>query len=447
MHLFHIELAHKKPTCYRFFVLQYRYLVRLVFTGLLCVAPPVLALEPESSDLSLQEAVAKSLNHHPELAGFNYRMKSTEAYAKQAAVGEKPEINLTIEDAFGSGEFGSLDSAQSTLSISWILEAALLDRRVGAFQAKKTLVEIEREIKSYDIAAETTHDFLTVLAYQERLLVAEQAKKQAQFILKDIEKRVDAGKSPRADQLRAEVSLERRELDVEDIHHELKAAKRKLAAQWGQTSIAFDKVSGSLILPEQVADYVQLQAAISENPNIRYFLTQQRVTDSEITLAKEEAKNRWRINTGVRRYERTDDYGFTVGVSLPIGKSNRNQGRVSALSAEQDRYRADAQAKEIQLATQLYILYEELKHSHHLNDALANKILPRLEQALNETQKAYEVGKYSYLEWSAVQNDVLATRMELIDARLKAHSNMIEIERLTGLSMSKTVLNTGGERQ
>jgi cobalt-zinc-cadmium efflux system outer membrane protein len=61
--------------------------------------------------------------------------------------------------------------------------------------------------------------------------------------------------------------------------------------------------------------------------------------------------------------------------------------------------------------------------------------MPRLERALKETQKAYQIGKYSYQEWSVVQQEVLDTQLALVDARLKAHNNMVELERLTGLSL------------
>lgn len=208
-----------------------------------------------------------------------------------------------------------------------------------------------------------------------------------------------------------------------------------LASQWGSTSVDFVRLNGALTLNEQLISYKALENGISHNPQVRYFLTQQRVIDAEITLAREEVKNRWRLNTGIRRYEATEDYGLTLGVSLPLGKSTRNRHQISALSAQQTRYAADARAKEIQLSTQLYVLYEELQHNYHLNSALTQKILPRLERALVETQKAYSLGKYSYREWYALQNEVLDTRMELIDIRLKAHNNLTEIERLTGLNL------------
>ncbi len=425
----------KKPTCNRFFscLLKLAGLSgAVIYFGL---SASLMAAETPRNELTLRQTVELSLQSHPILASYQYRVKSANAQAQQAAIGEKPEINLTLEDALGTGEQTGLDNAQSTLSISWVLQGGLLDQRVKSAQSKADVLEIERDIQRYDVAAQTAHAFLTVLAYQERLVVAKNAQQHAIQILREIQKRVDAGRSPSADKLQAEVNLERRELEVEDIQHELTSAKKVLASQWGSASVDFLRVNGALTLNEQVINYDTLESGINNNPQVRYFLTQQRVIDTEITLVREEVKNRWRFNTGVRRYEATEDYGLIFGVSLPLGKSTRNRHQISALSAEQARYIADARAKEIQLSTQLYVLYEELQHSYHLNNALTQKILPRLERALVETQKAYSLGKYSYREWYALQNEVLDTRMELIDVRLKAHNNLTEIERLTGLNL------------
>ena len=425
----------EKPTIDRFSGWAFKLAGPIGAAIYLCMSTSLLASEMPHNELTLRRTVELSLQSHPALASYQYRVMSANAYALQAAIGEKPEIHLTLEDGLGTGERVGLDNSQSTLSISWVLQAGLLDQRVKSAQSKTNVLEIERDIQRYDVAAQTAHAFLTVLAYQERLGVALNAQKYALQALKDIQKRVDAGRSPSADKLQAEVNLERRELEVEDIQHELKSAKKILASQWGASSVDFVRASGALTLNEQVISYDTLENGISNNPQVRYFLTQQRVIDTEMTLAREEAKNRWRLNAGVRRYEATEDYALTFGVSLPLGKSTRKRHKISALSAEQARYGADARAKEIQLSTQLYVLYEELQHSYHLNNALTQKILPRLERALVETQKAYSLGKYSYREWYTLQNEVLDTRMELINVRLQAQNNLTEIERLTGLNL------------
>lgn len=435
MFLFCDQRTSKKPTVARFFrrhlyTSTFRILVISVAASL-----PVYAAEQVGAELTMKEAVNRSLSSHPELVEFGYRMKSADGDIKQAAVGQKTDLSLLIEDAFGSGDYSNFKNAKSTLGISWILEGRLLDRRVSKFEIDKSLIDIEQNLKVYDVAAETAHQFVAVLSLQERLVIASKAQQHNQKILAAITKRVDAGKAPLADKLRAEVNLERRELEVEDINHELKSAKKILSSMWGATDIGFSTATGSMLISDELIDYEVLEIAIENNPRMRYFITQKRLAESEISLAKESAKNRLRFNAGVSRYQRTDDYGLLFGVTVPLGRSSRNNGQVSALMADKDRYQASADATKIQLLTQIFVLYEELKHSRHIHDSLENKIVPRLERALQETHNAYQLGKYSYQEWSVVQQEVLDAQLALVDARLAAQNKTIELERLTGLSL------------
>jgi len=397
---------------------------------------PALATDMVKHSLSLHEAVALSLKSNPDLVGYDYRLQGADGYALQAAARTPPQIGLEIDDGFGTGEYSDVDRAQTTLSIGWILEGAVINKRVQAAESSKSLVEVNYEIQRYDIATATARDFLTVLAFQERLAVAKDAHSHAQAALAEVTRRVNAAITPLAEQLRAEVNLERRDLEVEDLEHELLSAKRKLAAQWGATTVAFDRVSGSLETVGTLLPYTKIEDAITNNPSLRYFLTQERVAESAIALARAESSNQWQFSAGLRRFEATDDYGVVARVSVPIGGSKRNQGKISALAAEQSLYQSESHATVIELKTQLFILYQELQHARHISGALAARIIPRLERALAETQKAYQLGKYTYLDWVSIQQELLDARLALIDAGLTSQLNAIEIERLTGQSLS-----------
>jgi cobalt-zinc-cadmium efflux system outer membrane protein len=427
-----IRLATIKLAIDWLFNLKVRSLDYALLALSLCFTTGVNAGEPEFQTLDLHTAIMKSLEHNPALESVEYELRSADAYAQQAAVGEKPEVSFSMEDAFGSGDFSGLDSSQSTLSISWILERSLLARRVDTRISEKGAVYVKQEIKRYDISAATAHIFMTVLAFQEQSKVSAKAEESARRALRDVRKRTESGKAPIADLLRAEIELERRRLEIENITHELDVARRLLAAQWGATSLNFSTLSGSLMLNGAVLDFSEMEQRIQQSPRVRLFLTQERVKQSELALAEEEAKNRLRFKTGVRRIDQSDDYAVVFGLSIPFGGAKQNQALIAALSEEQAGFRADARAEKIKLSAKLYSLYEGYKHNVHLSDALEKMIIPRLEKALLETQKAYDVGRYSYREWSTVQQEVLAARLELIGSRLAAHSNAVELERLTG---------------
>ena len=65
--------------------------------------------------------------------------------------------------------------------------------------------------------------------------------------------------------------------------------------------------------------------------------------------------------------------------------------------------------------------------------------MPQLEQALEDTRRAFELGRYSYLEWRAVQGELLEANESLLENSIDAHGIAIEIERLTGVALAPAV--------
>ena len=67
---------------------------------------------------------------------------------------------------------------------------------------------------------------------------------------------------------------------------------------------------------------------------------------------------------------------------------------------------------------------------------LRDEVLPALTRALDETQQAYERGRYSYRDWIAAQRDLLDARLAAIDAASSALLHQALIEQLTGTALT-----------
>ncbi|WP_081181584.1 TolC family protein [Colwellia sp. PAMC 21821] len=394
--------------------------------------------------IDLSTAISQTMNMHPELKVFANQADIYQGYVQQAGIQSRPEIGLTIEDAMGTGDHGGFKSAQSTLSISWVLDNSLAKSRVQNAKVQGATVALEREIKALDLAAQTARYFIQVLVNEERLKLAKLSLHQANSSFEAVTQRVKAGKSSLVDKLKSKAEVAKRALVVEDLNHEVDASKYQLLAQWqgqGQAEQYKEtKIIGSLLsLPNialnNSADVDALFTQIKKLPAISLFATKQRIAQSEIELARIETKPLWKFSTGFRRYETTDDFGLVAGVSIPFGDRSQNQGKINALRATQSELAAESLALVHRLNTQLYVLIEQMKHSQHVIHAVTENLIPVLEQAFIEAEKAYKVGMYSYTEWMNTQQELLNTQSDLIDAYQSAHLNNIEIERLTGASL------------
>jgi cobalt-zinc-cadmium efflux system outer membrane protein len=393
------------------------------------------------SGIGLEDAIDRTLESNPELVAFGYQIQAQQGRLTQAQVKPSAELGLVVENALGSGDYKGVDGAETTLSLGWVLERGKREALVGATRAGVSALEAQKEIQRLDVIARTAYLFLENLEYQERLRLSHEATALAEQTVATVRKQVTAGRAPSADLARSEAELARVRLAAEDISHELKTARRWLAAQWGAPQADFSKVLGDPRQLPSPGSFARLLEEVDRNPNLSALLSQRRLQEAELRSAEAQANPDWRFNAGIRRLELTDDNAFVAGVFIPLTSRNSNQGRVTEARADLDRVEADRVATRLQIETQLFAVYQALEHSLHRTMTLREEVLPRLEKAVSETQRAYKAGRYSYYELQVIQTELIATRTDLVDAAIDAHQRLIELERLTGAAMPSAVQN------
>jgi len=417
----------KKPIGYRFYFM-------LAGVGLFFSATAVSEQSPQI--ISLPDAVMMTLNVHPELKALVSREQAFQGRIHQAGVGERPQIGLMVEDAMGTGEHSALKSMQTTLTYSWLLQQAQIDSRVNAAKSEAATLMLEKQIKALDLSALVAKHYIDVLVKQERLKLNQIAATQAEEVVEAIARRVRAGKSSSVEVQLAKAELIRRELAVEDVEHELKASNYQLASLWGKPVHNY-VLNGNLLNIPPIPPVESQLALLKQNPRLQLYVSAQRIAQSQMELARIEAKPQWQLTAGLRRYESTDDFGLVAGISIPWGDSNRNAGTIAALQAEQDVLASEQSALMQSLDAQLYVLLQEMTHSQHVIQTVQTNIMPTLETALSEANNAFERGQLSYNQYSGVRRELLSAQIQLLEAFESLHLQHIEIQRLTGTSLSQ----------
>ncbi|HBX36145.1 MAG TPA: TolC family protein [Pseudohongiella sp.] len=405
-----------------------------VSTALLVISALSLATE----EITLEQAIINTITQNPELQAFGYELRAQDGVILQAGLSPKLELTVTVEDVLGTGVAQGLSGAQTTASISWVLEGQLRQRRIDAARTGSLVLASEAEVMRLDAAAQTARYYTQALAHQARLQLAAQSITLAEDTVTTISQRVAAGTSPRSDLARAQAELSMRELMQEDLNHELVGFYHRIAAQWGALEPDFSHVGGDLTNLPAVEPYPSLEARIEQNPDLTRFLSEQRLHESTLLLEQARRNSLWQFNAGVRRMERSSDVGFVAGVTIPLNRGNQNQGRIEEARVRLAQSSARQEAERIRVMTSLFLFHQELEHSLHIVESLRSDVIPEYELALSEVRRAYELGSSSYMEWLQVQNDLLAAREQLLEASVLAHQNMIEIERLTGVRIAQT---------
>lgn len=418
----------KKPIASRYFA---------VFLGASFFFPAT-AVEPskEVRVISLSDAVAMTLNNHPDLKALVAEESVWKGKIQQAGIGIRPQVSLMLEDAMGTGDYSATKNMQSTMSFSWLLQKEQLDTRVKSVQNAASQLALDKQIKALDLASIVAKNFINILVAQERLELNEAAVKQAVEVTNVISKRVKAGKGSVAEEQLAQVELSHRKLTMEDTEHQLDGLYYRLTAliEGGTSNFI---VSGNLLEVPAIPSVTKQLTKLQQTPGVKRLANAQRLAQSRIELARIEAKPQWQFSAGLRRYEATDDFGFVASVAIPWGDNNQNAGKVAALRAEQQVLAREQEGLLKKLDVQLYVLLQEMKHSEHVIQTIRNDIIPSLESALTESKVAFERGQLNYNQYSSVRRELLNAQSKLLSAFESLHLQHIEIQRLTGTSITQ----------
>ena len=382
--------------------------------------------------LTLHEAIARSARANPELKAFEYVLSAQDGRTLQAGLKPNPELVVDVEDAFGTGARRGFSGAQTTIALRQQFERGGAQTRVAAARAGGRALDAELHEKRLDVSVETARRFAQVLSDQARLQLMQEAISLAKQSLAAVQVRVQAAKAPQAELARASARLSRSELDYEDAEHELLTAKYLLAALWGENQPDFDRAAGGLLTLTQLAPFELLSARLNANPSLQKFSAESELRAAELRLAKQRRKPAWELSAGVRRFEQGDDFGAVIGIKIPLTWNDHGQGQTATAQADLEKVGADRQASQVKLRAHLFSLYQEFQHALHVLEKLDSEVLPRMQDALKQTEYAYSRGRYGYPELVGAQRDLLEIKVAKVQAEGDALRYAIEIDRVIG---------------
>ena len=382
--------------------------------------------------LTLHEAIARSASANPELKAFEYVLSAQDGRTLQAGLKPNPELVVDIEDALGTGERRGFSGAQTTIALHQKFERGEAQARIAAARAGHRALDAELHEKRLDVSAETARRFARILSDQARMQLMQEAINLAQQSLAAAQVRVQAAKAPEAELARAAAQLARAELDYEDSEHEWLTAKHQLAALWGASQPDFGSAIGSMENLPKLASFDQYSVRIDANPSVQKFKTEFALRQTELRLAEQRRKPAWELNAGVRRFEQGNDFAGVVGIRMPLTWNDHGQGQTATAQANLAKVDADRQATQVTLLAHLFSLYQELAHALHVIKKLDAEVLPRMRDALKQTEYAYARGRYSYLELLSAQRELLEISVAKIQAESDALRYAIEIDRVIG---------------
>ena len=409
-----------------------------------CLAGLLLVLPISShaaQSLNLQQAVSNTLTQNPELKVFQFRQDALNGQLQSAQLAPGFELNVSLDNIAGTDEYSGTDSAEWTIALSSTIElGGKTKARVALANSGLGRLEAQQQVQALATLGNVTRHYIQVLAAQEKVALAQSSFKLTQQTLQQVKSRAKAGAAPKAEVLRAQAALSHAQLQLTNQQQQLDALKVALAAQWGDTQVAFNQVSGNLYEFGQDATFAQLYVQLKLNPALQVFAAQERLQAASLRLAQTQSNSDIGWSLGVKQFQQSNSSALVAGINMPLFSGSRNKGAVQAANAQLNEAGANKEAALIRLRTQLYQAYSSRQQAIHTANTLRKNVVPTLTKALVETRKAYESGRYRYLDYVSAQQDLLSAQGALIEAAAAALTFGSEIEQLSAqpLSISTT---------
>jgi cobalt-zinc-cadmium efflux system outer membrane protein len=396
-------------------------------------APVVTGGTAPADTLTLREAVALTLERNPQLKAFAFALRAQDARIEAAALRPALELAAGIENALGTGAASGLDASETTLSLSRVVElGGKRERRLALAGAGREAIDVARAAAQLDVLAEVSRRFIAVAKAQRETVLANQAVELARRAVDAAQRRVDAARSPQVELARARVALTRAGLAVRNADQQLLSGRRKLAAMWGDDVPSFGGVAADLFALPRPASFESLLERAAASPDFARFTTEARMRDAELRLAEARRRPDVEWSAGVRRLQATRDQALVLGFSMPLSAARQAAPAMAEARALRGQVDAERDAARVRTRAQLQELHAALHYAIEEAGVLRTEVLPLMQQAVRDTEYAYERGRYGQVELLDAQRSWLEAESAHLDAAARTHELQNEIERLTG---------------
>ena len=375
--------------------------------------------------VTIEQAIAKAVEAAPLLKADDAAVAIARAGRAQADVRPNPFVTVEAENFIGTGPYNVLGQAEITANYNQQIErggkraarVALADKDIDIAQASANVTRL-------DLAASVQRAFFDVLIAKDVLQISQFRLSTEQELQTEALRRVRGYKDPLFVETRAAARVASAQIGVEQAEFRLEAASDLLAGFWGGVGDDLN-VDGVLM----AGDITPLTLAPSDEK-----LIEARVARASAAVVVEETKRTqdYTVSGGTRFLRGTNDLAAVAGITIPIGRFDRNQGGIDRARAEKDRLSFAAEAARLEKLRRLASLRSNAESAQVRADALIAEVYPRAFKTLQQVREGYNRGGFSFRDIQDAADAILDVQDQWLEANTQYRDLQTEIDRLTG---------------
>lgn len=406
-----------------------------------CMSVLSLALAPAPAaaqvapPLTLEQAIDLALRQNPELAAAAMQEQAAEAAVRQAGVLPNPELGLSAEN-LGNRRLRKEGDRTTSLELSQLLELG------GKRAARMRQAESAREVAAWEararraaIVARVKQAFFDLLAWRERLALAEDSLRLADQVSAAVARRVQSGKAAPVEETKAQLAGSAAAVEREQARRELAAAHARLAALAGTSAGQLGEAQGDLERTYAIPDFDTLAARVRTNPELARWTSEIERRRASVDLERARGVPDITLKAGVTRYSVFDDRAYMLGISIPLPFFDRNRGATDEALRRLDQSLDEQRGAQARLTGELAEAFQRTQALAEEVRVLRDAILPGARSAFTVATRGYELGRFGILDVLDAQRTLVQARTQYLRALAEYQRGASELERLGGAAL------------
>jgi cobalt-zinc-cadmium efflux system outer membrane protein len=332
---------------------------------------------------------------------------------------------VEAENIAGTGAYDVYRQAETTVTYAQTIERggkrdariAYAERDVGVAEASARLVRL-------DLAEAVQRTFIDLQIAEEVVWLAERRLETERAMQTEALRRVRGYKDPLFVETRAEARVARARLALDEARSRRNAARARLASFWGGKPEDVEVPRGI----EKPDDHLnQLAAADSA-------LASATVERAQAAVVVEQTRGvqDYTVSGGVRHLRETGDVALVAGISIPLGRFDRNRGNIERAQAERQRIELLAEAARLDRLRQLASLRAEADAARMRADGIMQDVYPKAVRTLQQVREGYNRGGFRFSDVQDGADAIIEVQSQWVEAMTRYRDILSQIDRLTG---------------
>lgn len=393
--------------------------------ALLAGAALLLARPAWADPLTLKEAVKRAVASSPDLKARGAGIDAARAAQTQAQVSPNPTLSVDAENIGGTGSYSLFKQPELTVTYSQPIE------RGGKREARMThasrgvdLAQAQARATRLDLAQQVQRAFIDVQIAEQLVWIADERLGLERAMQKEAIRRVRGYKDPLFVETRADARILEAELTAKEAKAKRASARTLLASYWGGSA-------ETLVIDEGIEKPAAADPALAEADAALYDAAIEQAR-AQVVVEQSRGVQDYTVSGGARFLRETNDVAVVAGVSIPLGRFDRNQGNIERARADRQRLEYEAEANRLARLRRLASLRADADAARVRAEGIMQTVYPKAVKTLAQVREGYNRGGFRFSDVQDAADVIIDIQGQWAEAMTRYRDAQSEIDRLTG---------------